>query len=813
MLYARSGRLRSMNRHWGNNPPFRGPTVKSRVWRPSPVPCEKTAGRCVRLMDGAKEESTNLCLGFYRTVNILIFGGTQFRRIMPSFPHYLQPDAMDCGSTCLRIVARYFGKHYNLGTIREMTFQTREGVSLLTLSDAAEKIGFRTQGARLPLSGLGRAPLPAILHWDQNHYVVLYKIRKRKNSLWYWISDPAAGQVAMPREEFLEHWATSSWKGEPAGIALLLEPTPAFFREEGEPLSVKGAGFFASYLRPYRKLIFQLLLGFATGSLLSLLFPFLTQAIVDIGISNNNLSFIVLVLVAQLVLIVSQTAVGFLRSWIMLHISARVSISLISDFLIRLMRLPVRFFDIRLAGDLRQRIEDNTRVQHLLTSSLVNMSFGLFLFLIYSLVLAWYHWKILLLFLLGSGLYAGWVMLFMKRRRQLDQRRFEAQAANQQNLYQLITGMQEIKLNNCGKQKRWDWELIQTRLFRVGIRSLMLNQYQQAGAVLINQTKNILIVFMAAAAVLRGDMTLGMLVAVHFIIGQMNAPLQEFLPFVTSLQDARLSLERLDEINSRESGEPVDAVKIRELPASGEIRVDNVTFRYEGPRSPKVLEGISLRLPQNGVTALVGPSGSGKTTLMKLILGFYPPTEGQVSLGGLPLDRYDSGSYWRHCGVVMQEGFLFSDTIAGNIAPGIENPDLNRLREAAVIAGLEETIENLPLRFSTRIGPEGTGLSQGQKQRILIARAVYKNPAFLFLDEATNALDATNEKQILARLREFFQNRTVLVIAHRLSTVVHADHIVLLSAGRITERGTHRELVELKGDYYRLVKDQLELGS
>lgn len=732
--------------------------------------------------------------------------------VMAQFPHFQQPDAMDCGPVCLKIVAKYFGKHLRLNTLRELTFKTREGVSLLALSDAAEKSGFRTRGARLSAGNLDQITLPAILHWDQNHFVVLYRIRKQGQRILYGISDPASGVEDYQAEEFMRHWASTSIGGEPAGVVLLLEPTPGFFREEHESVSRKGFGFLLQYLRPYRKLIVQLFLGFLTGSLLSLLLPFLTQSIVDIGITTSNLSFIVLVLIAQLVLIISQTAVGFIRSWIMLHVSARVSISLISDFLIRLMNLPVRFFDTKMTGDLRQRIEDNNRIQSFLTTNLVNMSFGIFIFLIYSFVLGWYSWKILAVFLLGSALYAGWVMLFMRKRKALDNRRFEAQSANQSNVYQLITGMQEIKLNNCEKQKRWDWERIQTRLFKVSVKALMLHQNQQAGSVFIHQTKNILIIFLAAKSVLDGDMTLGMLVAVQFIIGQLNAPLQDFLPFITSAQDARISLERLGEIYETREEEASEEVKIRELPATKEIVLKDVTFRYEGPRSPKVLDQISLTIPENKVTALVGPSGSGKTTLIKLILGFYPVNEGEIRLGNFLLDQYSMATWRSHCGVVMQDGFIFSDTIAGNIAVGEELPDREKLLKAVTVANIRDFIESLPLRYNTKIGQEGAGLSQGQKQRILIARAVYKDPSFIFLDEATNALDAGNEKVILGNMEACFRGKTVVVVAHRLSTVKNADLIVVLDQGRIAETGSHEQLTAKKGVYYHLVKDQLELG-
>ena len=732
---------------------------------------------------------------------------------MPKFPHYLQPDAMDCGPTCLRIVAKYFGKHYNLETLRELTWKTREGVSLLTISDAAEKLGFRSQGVRLTLGQLVDIPLPSIIHWTQNHFVVLYKVKKKGPRFEFHISDPAHGLIKYTQQEFIKFWASTRQNDEPAGIALLLEPTSDFYVEEGEKVNKTGFRYLFSYLKPYKKLITQLLLGFFVGSILSLILPFLMQAIVDVGIATNNLNFIVLVLIAQLVLTASQTAVGFIRSWIMLHTSARVSISLISDFLIKLMRLPIRFFDTKLIGDLRQRIEDNQRIQNFLTGNLISMSFGIFIFIIYSFVLAYYDWNILMVFYAGSTLYVVWILMFLKKRKEIDYKRFNVASANQSNVYQLITGMQEIKLNNCEKQKRWEWERIQAKLFKVSVRGMMLNQNQQAGSVFINQVKNILISFIAAKAVVDGSMTLGMMVAIQYIIGQLNIPINEFIGFIQAGQDAKISLERLGEIHQRDNEELLEEQKNYELPLRKDILIKDLSFHYEGPKSPRVLDDIDLIIPQNKITAIVGASGSGKTTLVKLLLGFYPPYEGRIEIGGIPLSQFSMEMWRSRCGAVMQDGFIFSDTIARNIAVADDYPDREKLKKAVDIANIGEYIESLPLRYNTKIGQEGSGLSQGQKQRILIARAVYKNPDYLFFDEATNALDANNEKVIMENLLSFFEGRTVVTVAHRLSTVKNADLIIVLDKGRIVETGTHEELAARQEAYYGLVKNQLELGS
>ena len=694
---------------------------------------------------------------------------------------------------------------------------------MLTISDAAEKIGFRTQGVKITLDKISEIPLPAIIHWTQNHFVVLYKIKKKDSFLssifgkcrkvnTYYISDPAHGLLKYSEEEFVRYWASTKINGEPAGIALLLEPTADFYTEEGEKIKKTGFRYLFSYLKPYRKLLTQLLLGFLTGSLITVIFPFLTQAIVDIGITTNNLNFIVLVLIAQLVLTVSQTAVGFIRSWIMLHTSARVSISLISDFLLKMMKLPIRFFDTKLIGDLRQRIDDNQRIQDFLTGNLISMSFGIFIFVIYSLVMAYYDWLILLVFYGGSGLYVLWILMFQKKRKELDYKRFNIASDNQGNLYQLITGIQEIKLNNCEKQKRWEWERIQARLFKVNVKGLMLNQSQQSGSVFINHVKNILISFIAAKSVIEGQMTLGMMMAIHYIIGQLNSPLNEFITFMRAGQDARISLGRLGEIHEREEEERPEEQKNYELPENTVITVSGLSFHYEGPKSPRVLNNINMEIPPDKVTAIVGASGSGKTTLIKMILGFYPPYEGKIEIGGISLQQFSMEMWRNKCGVVMQDGYIFSDTITNNIAVADDYPDRDKLRRAVKIANINDYIESLPLRFNTKIGQEGTGLSQGQKQRILIARAVYKDSPFLFFDEATNSLDAKNEKVIIENLAGFYRGKTVVTVAHRLSTVKNADNIVVLDKGEIVEQGTHNELAAKKGVYYELVKNQLELG-
>lgn len=728
------------------------------------------------------------------------------------FPVYQQLDAMDCGSTCLRIVAKHYGRSYSATRMRELCHVTREGVSMLGVSDAAEKIGFHTAGVKITWEQLfNDAPLPCIVHWNQKHFVVVYKIKKDK----VYLSDPASGLLEYSQKDFLRCWLSSGHhESQRCGTALLLEPAPEFYNiGYDEDRTVMGLSYLIRYLRPFKAYIVQLLLGMAVGSILSLILPFVTQAIVDTGIGTNNLDFIVVMLVSQLVIVLGQMANGLIRSWLMLHMTVRLSISLISDFLSKLMRLPISFFDSKMVGDILQRIGDYSRIQSFLTESLLSMVMAVVTFVVYGVVMAGYNLEVLGIFVFGSALYILWVLLFMKRRRKLDYMRFQVAATNQSNLVQLVTGMQDIKLNNCERKKRWEWERIQARLFNVSIKSLMLGQTQNVGGIFIDQIKNIMISFLTAKAVIDGDMTLDMMTAVQYIMGQLNAPVSQFITFVQSTQDAKISLERLNDIYGKEDEEPVAQPKIREIPDNADIEFRNVTFQYGGLHSEKVLDGISMTIPSNKVTAIVGNSGSGKTTLLKLILGFYHPSEGEVMLGGNRLGKY-SDSVWRSkCGAVMQEGFIFSDTIINNIAVCDDVPNMERVRRAVETANIGDFIDGLPLGYHTKIGMEGHGLSTGQKQRLLIARAAYKDAKYLIFDEATNSLDANNERFIMEKLNVLFRNRTVVIVAHRLSTVRNADNIVVVYKGKITEQGTHEELINRRGDYYKLIKNQLELGN
>lgn len=728
---------------------------------------------------------------------------------MKHFPHYIQHDAMDCGPTCLRMVAAYYGKRYSLEGLREKSFITREGVSMLGINEAAEKIGFRSICVQVGYEKLQEAPLPCIIHWNQQHFVVVYRL----NDKHVWVADPGAGKLKYTKEEFCNCWLSSRKNEEDTGVALLLEPTPEFYtiEDEGNEVNRKGFSFLYSYLRPYRGLVGQLLLGLLLGSMIQLMLPFLTQSVVDFGINNQNLGFIYLVLIAQLMLSFSSSAVEFIRGWILLHLGTRINIALISDFLIKLMKMPIAYFDSKMTGDILQRINDHKRIQDFLTGSSLSVIFSVFNIIIFGIVLLVYSGMIFLIFMGGSTLYVVYVWLFMKKRAELDHKRFAQQSANQSTVVQLVNGMQEIKLSACEQQKRWEWERIQAKLFRVNIKSLALRQYQDSGAVLINQSKNLLITALVASLVVKGEMTLGMMLSVQYIIGQLNSPVNELIAFARDMQDARLSMDRLSEVRDKPDEEDPTRELLREIPEGKEIRLQNLNFKYDPLSEYPTLDDINLVIPPGKQTAIVGMSGSGKTTLVKLLLGFYPPASGDIFIGDTPLGSYSIREWRKRCGVVMQDGFIFSDSIAGNIAPGVEHIDKKRLRHATEVANIHDFIEELPLGYNTKIGQEGHGLSQGQKQRILIARAVYKDPEFIFFDEATNALDANNERTIMNNLQTFFKGRTSVVVAHRLSTVRNAEQIIVIEQGRIAETGTHEALIALEGRYYKLVKNQLEL--
>ncbi|QBJ87548.1 peptidase domain-containing ABC transporter [Chryseobacterium gleum] len=733
---------------------------------------------------------------------------------MKKFPFYRQPDAKDCGPTCLRIISKYYGKLVGLQYIRMLSETTRIGSSLLNLSNAAEKIGFKTNGVKINFDILTRAiPLPCIVHWDKKHFVVVYEIKKKSKDYLVYVSDPAYGLVTYKKDEFIKHWiGNNANEALKEGIALVVETTPAFYNkewdDEGKKLNLR---FLSRYAFKYKSLIIQLAVGLLAGSLLSLILPFLTQSIVDIGIQNRDINFIYLVLIAQFMLYLGRMGIDIVRSWILLHLSTRINISLVSDFFIKLMKLPISFFDTRMTGDIMQRIGDHSRIEQLLTGSALSTLFSIVNFFVYSIILLFYDYRLFLVFLVGATLYSMWILFFLKKRKDLDYKNFSQVSQTQSKVIELINGMQEIKMQNAEKKKRWAWESLQVKIFRLRIESLALDQWQSIGGGFINQIKDMVISFLSAKLVVDGNITLGMMMSIQYIIGQLNGPIGQVIGFIKQLQDASISLERLNEIHEKDEEEREGAEYAPEI-SEGDLLVHNLSFRYTGSNQ-NVFENLNLIIPYQKTTAIVGVSGSGKTTLIKLLLKFYEPTEGDIRLGSQNFKNI-SPTMWRdHVGVVMQDGYIFNDTIADNIAVGDDDIDKSRLKHAVHIANIKEFIESLPLTYNTKIGNEGMGISGGQKQRLFIARAVYKSPKYIFFDEATSALDANNERTIIDNLEHFFKGRTAVIVAHRLSTVKHADKIIVLDQGKVIEEGTHVELVSLKGAYYQLVKNQLELGN
>ena len=730
---------------------------------------------------------------------------------MTKIPFVKQHDSMQCGAACLFMVCRYYGMHISLNEIDTLCVPTKEGMSMFGLKKSAQHLGFECSALKAPLTILGQIQLPCLLHWNQNHFVVLYELDKKYKK--FKIADPGKGLISYSKKEFENHWSSSEHGGEPCGIVMELIPTESFYKHVAlQTSSKKSFRFLFNYIKQYQKYFIQILIGLLIGCILQLILPFLTQAIVDIGIKNGNIGFIWLVLLGELMIVIGRTATDFVRRWLLLHISMRINISLVSDFFIKLLKKPMSFFDTKLMGDLLQRIGDHSRVQNFLTGQVLNVVFTFLNFIIFGIVLFFYNKIIFGIFIAGSFIYGLWISSFLQRRKVIDYELFEQQAINQNKTYQFITSMQEIKLQDCEQRRRWEWEDTQADLFKVQMKSLKLQQTQEAGSIFINEVKNILITVFAATAVINSQITLGAMLAIQYIVGQLNSPIEQFMSFIYSLQDVKISLERINEIHEGKNEETKEN-QVKAFNSEKSIKIEDIYFKYDSHALKNTLEGVSFDIPEGKVTAIVGASGSGKTTIIKLMLGYYPVLSGSISIAGRNINDYNLKWWRRQCGVVMQDGVIFSESIARNIAVDDGEIDKVRLLKAAEIACIKDYVMALPLRFNTSIGHDGVGLSQGQKQRILIARAVYKNPDYIFLDEATNSLDANNERSVVENLDKFYNGKTVVIVAHRLSTVKNADQIVVIDHGKVVEVGNHKSLTAKQGAYYNLVKNQLELGN
>ena len=727
---------------------------------------------------------------------------------MSRFPFYQQPDAMDCGPTCLRMIAKYYGCTLSLQKLRTLSETTREGSSLLYLSRAAEAVGFRTLGVKVNFQKLiQEAPFPCIISWQQNHFVVVHKIKKDK----IFVVDPAHGHIIFSTKDFLEGWIGANATTETReGIVLLLEPTPKLEQSEEDNRSLQqGLGFLFQYVLRYKRLMTQLFIGLIATSILQLISPFLTQSVVDIGIKNANLHFVYLVFIAQVLLFLGRTSIQLIRSWLLLHIGTRINIAIISDFFIKLMKLPMAFFDVKMMGDMMQRIHDHGRIRKLLTITTLNIFFSFIQLIIFVPFLIWYNVQLFWIYCIGNILYVLWILLFLNKRKVLDYKQFAQSSKEHNKVIELLNGMQEIKLHNAETQKRWEWEYVQAGLFKIDMQRLYIEQIEAVGAGILHEIQNILVGILSATLVINGQLTIGMMMAVAYVMGQLNGPVEQLINFIYTVQDTSIALERLCEIHNKPDEQMESKQLITHLPlASHDLVLKNLSFRYSGKATP-ILKEINLTIPANKLTAIVGVSGSGKTTLMKLMLNFYAVNEGSICIGNINLNKIAHRAWRNYCGVVMQEGFLFNDTIARNIAIGSDKIDENRLIYATEIARIREFIDALPLGYNTCVGMDGANISTGEKQRILIARAVYKNPQYIFFDEATSALDTTNEHYIMTGLEKFFKERSAVVIAHRLSTVRNADQIVVLGEGTVLEQGTHQALLAAERHYYQLVKNQL----
>jgi ATP-binding cassette subfamily B protein len=723
-------------------------------------------------------------------------------------PFFKQPEAMDCGPTCLKMVVGYYGKTFPLQYFRRICSLTRQGTTLAGLTQAAEQLGFKTLAAEVPFDKLiQKIPLPCILHWEKGHYVVLHHTTPR----YVHIADPALdGKVKLNRADFLKAWEIE--EGSAKGRVLLLEPTDTFYNTAEMDDHTASLWSLTRYLKVHRKTLLPVVFSLLLASGFSLAIPLLTQLIVDKGINAKNTNLLLLICIGQLMLFSGRMLMDFIRARWLFKIGAKTSIIMLKEFLARLMRLPFSFFDNRQAGDNMQRVTDNQRVEDFLTSSLIGFVMSLITLVVLGGVLLYYNWQIFSIFLLGAVLSFAWSNSFKQRRKIIDQKKFKVLSANQQLLLEIFYAMQEIKLTGSEEEKKELWEGLQDRSYGLKLESLQLDQLMQGLGSFINEIKNVLITYTAAMLVIHGHITLGGMLAITYICGQLNAPIVQIIEFVRVSQNTRFILQRMEEVHQEpEEDFEVDETVLPEQPA--EIRLQNVAFQYGSRNMPFVLNNINLTIPAGKVTAIVGMSGSGKTTLIKLLLKFYQTTRGGITIGDQSIEQLHARQWRQRCGVVMQDGYIFMDTIANNIYVGAAEKDQERLYKAAELANMHDFFLSMPFGYSTVVGKDGYGLSEGQKQRLLIARLIYRNPAYIFLDEATNSLDANNELTIVNNLNQFFKNKTVLIVAHRLSTVKNADQIVVLHNGELVEIGTHESLVGARGSYYNLIKNQLELGK
>ena len=725
------------------------------------------------------------------------------------FPSYIQHNLKDCGPTCLKIISKYYKKNVQVSFLRKECQVYRDGASLANINAAAQKIGFETSIKKISWKDFkNQIKQPCIIHLRQNHYVVLYKI----SSKYVFISDPAIGRLKYNIEKFLKLWIDNTTG---LGIVLFLTPTQVFYSNQFQETEYdlnEHSQFktISSYLFQYKCYFIGIFISAIVVSALSILMPYLAQTVIDKGISSKNISLILLILIAQIMVVIGQASANIIRNKLSLKISTNVNIFITSDFLSKLMKLPISFFEEIFTGDVIQRIRDCDRIQGLFTSTIISMTVSILSITIYSVIIGSYNANIFLVFFLGSILYVIWISSFLKYRKKLDYLRFQEASISQNNIVEVMDAIYEIKLNNIEQKKIIEWEQNQQKLYQISQKRLDIAHLQEAGGIFIDQLKNVSMSFFAAYSVVEGSMTLGMMMALQYIIGQLNSPIIQLIQFIQSIQDSKIAMERIGEIHNEENEDEKSNDLMTNVPMDKDIKIKNVSFRYHGAKC-NTLTDINFVIPFGKTTAIVGSSGSGKTTLLKLLLKFYLPTEGNIFLGDLSINNYNSAKLRKSFGVVMQNGYIFPNSIKDNISIHAEECDMNKIFNAAKIASIGTFINSLPKKYDSIIGYDGIGLSSGQRQRLLIARAIYKDASYIFLDEATNALDAKNEHDIVRNLKTYCKDRTLVVIAHRLSTVKNADQIIVLDAGKVVELGTHESLIKEKGVYYNLIKNQIEL--
>lgn len=728
---------------------------------------------------------------------------------MASFKHIFQTDSMDCGAACLCMIARHYGKNYSLEFFRKNAFIGKEGISMLGLSMAAEKAGMHSLCAKISIEQLANEIiLPCILHWDNKHYVICHKVSGKKN-LTFHICDPAFGCMKVCQKELYRHWISGKFEGEEVGVAMQIEPGINFhnkgIKKAPHKFSMK---YFLKYIMPHKWSILQLLLGALVLISLGYISPFISQAIVDIGILKKDLAFIILMVIAQIIINTSKTIIIFFQSWISLRMNTIINVNLVSNYLNKLSQMPMSFFESKTMGDILQRIGDHDRIKSFLMNDTINVIFSITTFIAFVVVLGIYNIHILSIFLLGNAVYVTWVLSFMKYRKELDNKAFHESALLQNNMVQFIQGMQEIKLNCIEREKCWEWEHLQARLYKISRKAMLLGQIQSAGSLIFSSTTGVVLSYITAQKVVTGEMTLGMMTSLSFILGQVAAPIGSFIGFAQRYQDAKISLERLADIHSQDDEHKEYEEKKSILPKDKNIILNKVSFSYSGNINNLVLKNISIQIPQNKITAIVGKSGCGKTTLIKLLQGLYKPLSGEIMIGDTVLENINKYVWRNHIGAVMQDGYIFSDSISKNITLHNE-VDIQKLESVLKAVNLNDFIQSLPHGYDTKIGNDGMQLSQGQRQRILLARILYRKPQVVFLDEATNALDTQNEFYIMNNIRELLYNHTIIIVAHRLSTIKKADNIIVIDNGEVIEQGTHERLLEQKGTYFQLINTQL----